>query len=452
MDPQKLAELRDKRKQLIDSAENILKTVTDGSGAFTPEQRADYDKVMAEAKGLSETIAAAESMGDTRAALAQHPAPKTMPAPEPTDPSIGMSKKDLREYSLVRLIRSLAEVNPADRCKEAAFEIECSQAVAKRLGREPKGVYMPFDVMVAPSEVRASDMLKGTTNLGGNLVATELLAQNFIELLRNKIVVRAAGAKVLTGLVGNIAIPSQTAAAGFYWVAEDGAPTNSAANVGQVAMSPKTGGARTDISRKLLIQSSVDVEALVRDDLAAVVAIGIDLAALHGSGASNQPFGVISTTGVSQVTFGTDATHGGLPSWAKVLEFETDVAVANADVGNMAYITNPKVRGLLKQTPKVGTTFPTFCWEDGPQPVNGYAAYCTNQVASNLTKTQTNLSAMFFGNWADLIIGMWGGLDILVDPYSNSTTGAVRVVALQDLDIGIRHVGSFAFGSDISLV
>ena len=160
---------------------------------------------------------------------------------------------------------------------------------------------------------------------------------------------------------------------------------------------------------------------------------------------------MISTTGVSQVVIGTTTTTGGVPTWANILAFETDVAIANADIGNLAYITNPKVRGLLKATPKVGSTFPIFMWEGGNQPgqVNGYDAYATNQVSSTLTKTQTGLSAMFFGNWADLIVGMWGGLDILVDPYSQSSIGAVKVVALQDLDIGIRHVGSFSYASDI---
>ena len=454
MDPKKLQEMRDKRKQLVDQADAILKQVTDGTGTFTAEQRAAYDKAMKEVGDLNVVITEASKLGDLRAELARPVnTPASQPGPEglPPDPSIGMSKKDLRQYSLVRLLRSMSEPNASERGKEAAFELECSRAVAKRLGKEARGAFLPFDVMVSPFELRASDMVKGTATAGGDLIATELLAANFIELLRNKMVTRAAGAKVLAGLVGNIAIPAQTAASGFYWVAEDGSPTEAGAAVGQVTMSPHTGGSVTQISRKLLLQSSVDVEALMRDDLAAVVALGIDLAGLHGSGQSNQPYGVVSTTGVSQVVIGTTTTTGGVPTWANILAFETDVAIANADIGNLAYITNPKVRGLLKATPKVGSTFPIFMWEGGNQPgqVNGYDAYATNQVSSTLTKTQTGLSAMFFGNWADLIVGMWGGLDILVDPYSQSSIGAVKVVALQDLDIGIRHVGSFSYASDI---
>ncbi len=454
MDPRKLQELRDRRKQLLDQAEAILTQVTDGSGNFTTNQRSTYDRLMADAKAVGETIASAEGLRDVRWGLAQ-PAGRalTQPGPEPPagDPRLGLSPRDLRQYSLVRAIRSLSDPDASKRGQEAAFEMECSRAVAQRLGRDPKGFLVPYDVMASPIEVRASDMLKGTASAGGDLIATELLSQSFIQLLRNKIVVLAAGAKMLTGLVGNVAIPSQTAASTFYWVAEDGAPTHSGASVGQVPMSPHTGGAFTDISRKLLVQSSVDVEALMRDDLAAVVALGIDLAGLHGNGQSNAPYGVASTTGIGSVVMGTSTTTGGVPTWGKMLEFETDIAVANADIGALAYITNPKVRGVLKQTAKIGTTFPTFIWGDGPTPVNGYPALVTNQVKSDLTKTQTGLSAIFFGNWADLIIGLWGGLDILVDPYTNSTTGAVRVVALQDVDICVRHVGSFAYSADVAL-
>jgi hypothetical protein len=80
--------------------------------------------------------------------------------------------------------------------------------------------------------------------------------------------------------------------------------------------------------------------------------------------------------------------------------------------------------------------------------VNGYPFHVTNQVSSTLTKGSGTgvgvCSAIFFGNWADLIIGMWGGLDILVDPYTGGTAGTVRVIALQDVDVAVRHAESFA--------
>jgi HK97 family phage major capsid protein len=211
-------------------------------------------------------------------------------------------------------------------------------------------------------------------------------------------------------------------------------------------MNPKTVGAFTDISRKLMLQSSIDVEAFVRNDLATVLALAIDLAAINGSGSNNQPTGILATSGIGSVAGG---TNGGAPTLANMIDLETAVSVANADVGSLAYLTNAKVRGKLKQTFKNATYGDVPVWGDGNM-VNGYNAAVSNQVPSNLTKGTASgvCSAVLFGNFADLIIGQWGALDLMVDPYSNSTSGTVRVVALQDVDVAVRHAESFAAMKD----
>jgi HK97 family phage major capsid protein len=344
-----------------------------------------------------------------------------------------MGERDLRNYSLVRAIRAIVNGN----WKGAELEYEASEATAKKLGKEPRGFFVPLDWM----EYR--DLNKGTPAQGGYLVATDLLSQSFIDLLRNKMMVQRAGATVLGGLVGDIAIPKQSGGATAYWVAEGNSPTESQLAVAQVAMSPKTVGAFTDITRKLLLQSSVDVERLVRSDLAATLAIAIDYAALHGSGASNQPRGIANTTGIGSVVGG---TNGAAPTWEHIVKLETEVAIDNADIGALAYMTNPKVRGKLKVTQRTPTYGDIMVWESNNTPLNGYPAYVTNQVRSDLDKgTSTGVcSAIFFGNWNDLLIGMWGTLDIMVDPYTQSTSGTIRVVALQDVDIAVRYPESFA--------
>jgi HK97 family phage major capsid protein len=258
-------------------------------------------------------------------------------------------------------------------------------------------------------------------------------------------VVRSLGATILGGLVGDVAIPKQTGGATAYWVAESGAPTESQQAVGQLGLTPKTVGAFTDISRKMLKQSSIDAEAFVRRDLASVIALATDSASINGSGASNQPTGIRNTTGIGAVVCGDP--DGAAPVWADIVALESEVAADNADVGALAYLTNAKMRGKLKTTEKASNTA-QFIWPDMPiaqQIVNGYTAAVSNQVPSDLTKGGGSaLSAMLFGNWADLTIAMWGTLDLTVDPYTGSTSGTVRVVALQDIDIGVRHAESFA--------
>jgi HK97 family phage major capsid protein len=295
---------------------------------------------------------------------------------------------------------------------------------------------------MVPTDVLRRDLLVGTSTAGGHTVATDLRAGDFIELLRNRMVLMGMGTQMLTGLSGNIAIPRATGAGGAFWVAENAAPTESQQAFDQVTMSPKTMGAFTDISRKLLLQSSLDVEAFVRGDLATVLALELQRAGINGSGSGAEPRGILNVVGIGSVAGG---TNGAVPSFANIVALETEVAQDNADIGTLGYLTNARVRGRLKTVEKASSTA-QFLWEAGNTPLNGYRAEVTNAVPSNLVKGSSGAvcSAIIFGNFADLIIGMWGGLDLMVDPYTGSTAGTVRVVTLQDVDIAVRRAESFS--------
>ena len=359
------------------------------------------------------------------------------------DPAIGLNGQERQSYSFVRLLNAIA--NPHDRRAQesAAFEIECSNAAQlQRSDGEMRGFTVPVDVLRPARSGEQRDLVVGTPTAGGNTVATELLAESFIDLLRNNMALQGLGARMLTDLNGNIAIPRQTGGATAYWVAESSSPTESQQAFDQVALTPKTVGAYTDISRKLLLQSSIDVEAFVRQDLAVTLALAIDLAGINGSGSSNQPRGVLNTSGIGSVVGG---ANGAAPDYADIIGLETAVAVDNAAIGSLGYLTNSAVRGKLKLTEKFSGTNGNPVWEDGNN-LNGYNAAVSNQVPSDLTKgTATSIcSAILFGNWNDLLIGMWGGLDLMVDPFTSSTSGTVRIVALQDVDVAVRHAESFA--------
>jgi HK97 family phage major capsid protein/HK97 family phage prohead protease len=356
---------------------------------------------------------------------------------KPADtPEIGLTPKEAKRFSIVRAIQAMLLKKP----EHAAFELECSRAVATKMRKEPTGFFVPYDV----TYVR--DLTKGTATAGGYTVATDLLAASFIELLRNKMVVKALGARILGGLVGDIAIPRQTGGGTAYWIGENTDITaESNQTIGQVALVPKTVGAYTDMSRKLLMQSSIDVEAFVRTDLATVLALAIDLASIAGAGAAGAPQGIIYTTGIGSVAGG---TNGAAPTWANIVALETEVANDNADVGALAYLTNSKVRGALKTTEKATNTA-QFVYENGAAPgmgmLNGYPAHVSNQVPSDLVKgSNSTCSAIIFGNWSDLIIGEWGALDVLVDPYTGGLAGTNRIRVLQDVDAAVRHAQSFA--------
>lgn len=357
---------------------------------------------------------------------------------------IGLTDKEARSFSFIRAINAMASPNDQKAQEAAKFERECSDAVGKKFGKSAQGIFVPM-------EVQKRDLTSGTATTGGNTVATDLLAGSFIDLLRNRLITRQMGATVLTGLQGNVAIPRQSSGATAYWVAENVAPTESEPAFDQVTMSPKTVGTFTDISRKLLIQSSSDVEGLVRNDLARVMALEIDRAGINGAGTGGEPKGVLKQSSIGDVAGG---TNGAAPTWANMISLWSTTAVANADFGSTGYLTNAKVVGKLMQTLKGSSTmdFIMTAFPDANGMTNLAGARCgvSNQVPSNLTKGTSSgvCSAIIFGNWADLLIGQWGALDILVDPYTGSAAGTTRVRVLQDVDIAVRHAASFTAMQD----
>jgi HK97 family phage major capsid protein len=340
---------------------------------------------------------------------------------------IGLTEKEVGQFSFLRAIQALA--NPGNRrMQEAAkFEFEVSAAGAQKRGKEASGIFVPYEVLRGQR-----DLSKGTPSAGGYLVATEHKPESFIELLRKKSALSRAGVRVLNGLVGDIAIPKQTGGATAYWVAEAGAPTESQQTFGQVAMSPKTVGAFTDLSRKLAIQSSPDVEMLVKQDLAAVLALAIDLKGLYGTGSNNEPLGIANLgSGLN-----TENITDNAPTLAQLISMETSIAADDADVEGMKYIVNSVMRGYLKSTVKFSSTDSQTLWEPGGK-INGYDAIVSNQLTNG---------DIFFGNFNDMIMGYWSGLDLNVDTAALATAGGIRVIVLQDVDVAVRHAESFCFG------
>ena len=336
---------------------------------------------------------------------------------------IGLTENQSKNYSLVRAIRAMAFPDNKKFRDEAAFEYDCSRMIANESGVEPTGIYMPVEVQRVLTAETATDGLE--------LVGTDHLGSSFIDVLRNSTRVIQAGARVMTGLQGDVAIPRKTTGSSAGFVTEDADVSVSEAQFDQVTLAPKTLGAYQEYSRQLLLQSSPSIDALVRDDLAMAAALEVDRAALHGSGAAGQPEGVENVTGINTVT------HAalGVPTWAETVLTETEIMTDNAPENALAYITTAAIVGSYKTTKKdAGSGI--FIMENGL--VNGYPVLRSNNVEAN---------SVFFANWNELLIGMWGGLDVLIDPYTSSLKGRTRVVIHQSMDVAVRHPVSFCLGS-----
>lgn len=362
--------------------------------------------------------------------------------PSGDEGSIGMTQREVKSYNFMNVLRAAAHPDNRKLREAAAFELEASEAAEAKMDRAKRGSFVvPQDVLVAKTYGRRDFNIYQSSPLtatgpGAELVATDKVS--FIDLLRNKMITYSLGARTMTGLVGDISIPRQDGASTAYWISEGSDETLSNPNTDQVALKPHTVGAAVDISRKLLLQSSVDAQSLVIDDLTQIVAIEMDRVAIYGTGVGAQPVGIVNTSGV-QSGVGSPLvgwTTANKPTFEEIVQMEGAVESHNALMGALAYATNPTTKSNLKTTSKDSSNnYPIFIWENNE--MNGYKAVSTNQL---------NEGDVLFGNWQDLVYGLWSGLDIMVNPYINSLSGAVRVTVFQDCDVAVRHSGSFVYG------
>jgi HK97 family phage major capsid protein len=337
---------------------------------------------------------------------------------------LGMSGGEVKDYSFLRAIQAALTGD----WSKAGLEREASLGMAKKLKSAPRSFYVPSDVLFKKELITGKRDI--TTSGAAGLVATEHMPQNFIEALRNKVMLSQLGAISLTGLQGNLSIPKQTGAATAYWVTEGGDVTESTPTFGALAMGPKTVCARVDYTRRMLLQSNPSIEALTINDIINVLSLAIDLAGISGSGAAGQPTGILNTSGIGDVI-------GTALDWAAVVEFETDVIAANADIGSMAYLTGGAVNGILKTREKAANTA-RFLAENGE--MNGYKTAITNA---------TPPATMLFGVFSQVIIGLWSALDIQIDTVTLGDSGGVVIRAFQDMDIGIRQAAAFSASDEI---
>lgn len=365
---------------------------------------------------------------------------------------VQLTEKEEKQYSLTRAIRSFAGDD------EAGFEMEISQSIAKKLGRETRGpgFFFPtnvrsviprgMDAMTARYATRAG--LSNAATVGAETVFD--VPGSFIELLRNRALVLRLGATMYPGLQGPVTFPKQVAAGTAYWMPENGGTdvTDSNLVLGTVTLVPNTLQSSSSYSRQLLRQSTIDIENLVRADLAAIHALAIDTAAINGPGSGNAPLGIIPDTNCNTVALG---TNGAAPTYAHATQMVEEVEKDNADTGGPAgYLTTPSVKRKWANT-QIFTSEGVAVWSGGQDGrVYNYPAFSTNQIPSNLTKgTSTTVNhAIIFGYWANLLIGEWGAMEMIVDPYRLKKQGMIEITSFQMADIDKKYAQAFCVVSD----
>ena len=410
----KLAEVENSAKELINLAKSEERD-------FSEKENEDFDSYKNEIENLKNEITRTEEIEKFEASLAGQTAPKKSIVQE--------NMKEAKRFSLHKFIRECAAG------KLSGVEAEVNQeanSMANSIGASIKNFGLLPEFLTVSNDV----------TVGGDAKGAELVPEDhtgFIEFLRNNMVVAQAGAQILSGLVGDQKIPKQTASASAEWLDENSAVTKSDQVYGAVGMSPKRLAARTHVSKQSIIQSVPSVEALTRNDLLSVIAIALDKAALAGSGVSPEPTGI---TG-----FATAATIGGVPTFKDFVAMETTIREANIN-NPISYVSTPAMVGLLKTVSK-GVNLDSPINVDGE--VNGYPILATTQLSDVVGGGTSGVYPIIAGDFSQLLIGNWGVLDLMVDPYTLAEQSLYRMIVEGFYDIKARYDEAFVYCDDATL-
>ncbi len=368
--------------------------------------------------------------------------------------------KDAKRYSYAKAYRmAVNQVKPGTfKAEDNAFERQVSDAIRGRLA---SGLIKATDSVVIPNAAAKRTVTAGTTGSGyvsqANILDIDVHPE-VIEMYRNRARVISLGATRMGGLSGVVRLPRQDSAATAQWLGETSAVTASDVTTDFVALTPKRLSIQNGYTVELLAESAIDVEGLLANDRAKVLALAIDLAAINGAGAP-APTGLLNQSGLALITTtGTTLTTGKMLSWTDIVNFESTVASANADVATMGWLFTPQVRGLLKATPMFSSGYAMPIWpvldsrdpsglEQGPL---GYKAGVTNQIPKNYG-TGTNLHAAVLGDFSQCIVADWGASELIVDPYTQAANGIYVITERALLDVEYRHIQAFAVSETVAV-
>ncbi|MFZ5617556.1 MAG: phage major capsid protein [Pseudomonadota bacterium] len=426
----KLRELREKRARLVGGIRAIADKPDGDAGAPSEPQEKRFEVLKGELTLVEKSIEKQEMIDEADKRAAGQPIGRE---------GDGDFEAECRAFSLTRAIAAASGLGV-----DNGREREVSAELQRRSGNRFQGIAVPMEVFQRRVTRRDLEKRVITTAApaggpGANIIATDFRGDQFIDVLRAKLVTTELGATVLSGLVGNVDVPRLKASAATGWVAENAAITPSDHQSDKVSLTPKHVGCITEFSRNMLLQTAPAIEGLIRDDFAKILAQALDAAAIKGGG-SNEPDGVLSQAGLdTTVSMAT-------PSWAKVLDL-IDI-VEEADAVGTGFLMRPLAAKKLRQTVRVASTDSRFVMEE-PDKLADYMAVRSTLVPIDTVPTPYATS-IIFGQWSDLLIGYWSAFDLLVNPYESTaySKGNVSVRGMLTADIAVRHVESFAAATD----
>lgn len=352
---------------------------------------------------------------------------------------IGMTRRETQQFSLRKFLLATSNDASAQNVRDADFELKAVDAAgAARVGTfklpaELMRSWTDFEVDGVRSSVLSGTRAAMGTSGNANVQATDHLANQFIYNLRNRLVLGQLGMTMLTGLDGNVDIPGGNANIAAAWLgSEDANAAESNPSFRKISLAIKDLAVYTDMTRRMLLQSTIDIEMYVRMQILDAMAQAIDTAGFYGSGTSGQPTGLKLTSGIGSVTFA-----AAIPTRSEVIDMRTAIASTN-QTASPVYVGNSEMAGGLMKA-KVDAGSGRFLMEAEGRLTTGNRFEETNQIVSG---------DLFAGVWSDMIMGTWGSLELDRSTEAKFLSGGLRLRAIQSVDFGVRRVGSFVLGND----
>lgn len=317
--------------------------------------------------------------------------------------------KTMGKFSLLKAINDVANNRQLD--ERAQEVVSAGIAEMRKAGQSYSG-----QIVLPVEETR--DIQATVEGAGQENVAEDKLG--ILEPLRANLVLVNAGASYMTGLVGNVSIPVYSGS-NVGWAGEVDAATNGAGTFTEVALEPKRLTAYIDVSKQFLIQDSNSAEEMLKRDIVAAISNKLEATVLGTeAGSTTKPAGMLN---------GVSADSAAI-TYEDIVNMEATLEGANVS-GEIKYIVSPTAKAALKTT-KIDAGSGKFAMEGNE--MNGYPVLCTSAVAGK---------GVIMGNFNDLVIGQWGGIDLTVDPYTQAANGKVRLVINAYFDAKPRRAEAF---------
>jgi HK97 family phage major capsid protein len=387
----------------------ITKAESESREDLTDTEKAAFDSLKGEIRSLDQQIERAETVAELERRADADPVTE-----------VPFTQLEQR-VSVLSALRHLMDPN---RFPLEGAEREYSQEMSRRSGQQPQGVYVPFSAL----ESRAAMV----TTTAPEIVPTIHRADLYIDAFRRALISQRLGVRILTGLIGNLSIPKRGNGTTAGWVAENVALPETGMDFDSMTMTPRHVGAWTELSRQLIMQSSPDVETLVREDLARAVAEKVDAALINGGATAVEPTGILRASGTLQG-----------PMWAEVLAV-TGLLEDNNVPGEWRWLFSPKSARKLRGTVKNSANL-EYLFQDGNV---GELPALSSSFVPDVDSTH---GVTIVGDFSQVMIGIWGALDLSTNPWAEGPykKGNVLVRAISSLDIGIRDPRGFVVVDDI---